>query len=121
MNSLPLQPRLRPLCALTDLPPGATLGFSPAEGAQCGLFAVHGPDGPVVYVNACPHLGVPLDWLPGRFLSQDGTKIVCATHGAEFRIDTGHCLRGPCRGESLTLVPSTVVNGTLMVADDPGQ
>jgi nitrite reductase/ring-hydroxylating ferredoxin subunit len=105
---------------LSDLPVGATLGFEPAEGAHCGLFAVHGPAGPVVYVNACPHLGVPLDWLPGRFLSQDGSLIVCATHGAEFRIDTGQCLRGPCRGEALTLVPSTVVDGALMVAADAG-
>jgi nitrite reductase/ring-hydroxylating ferredoxin subunit len=72
----------------------------------------------VVYLNTCPHLGVPLDWLPGRFLSADGSRIVCATHGAEFRIDTGQCLRGPCRGESLTLVPSTVVAETLMVPDE---
>jgi len=112
---------MRRLCSLADLPIGGTLAFDAAEGAVYGLFAVHGAEGPVVYVNACPHLGVPLDWLPGRFLSQDGTKIVCATHGAEFRIDNGQCLRGPCRGEALTLVPSTVIDGTLMVPGDAGR
>jgi nitrite reductase/ring-hydroxylating ferredoxin subunit len=112
---------MRSLCLLADLPSGVAMGFAPAEGAHYGLFAVHGPNGPVVYVNACPHLGVPLDWLPGRFLSPDGSLIVCATHGAEFRIDTGQCLRGPCRGEALTLGPSTVVDGTLMVAADAGR
>ena len=111
---------MRALCQLDDLPPGTALGFPSAGPDLPGLFAVHGPDGPVVYVNACPHLGVPLDWLPGRFLSADGRLIVCATHGAEFRIDTGQCLRGPCRGEALTLVPCTVAEGRLMVAADAG-
>jgi nitrite reductase/ring-hydroxylating ferredoxin subunit len=111
---------VRFLCLVTDLPLGTTKAFDPPQGAHIGLFAVHGPSGPVVYVNACPHLGVPLDWLPGRFLSQDGSKIMCATHGAEFRIDNGQCLRGPCRGEALTLVPSTVVDGWLMVPADAG-
>ena len=34
--------------------------------------------------------------MPDRFLSADGSLIVCATHGAEFRITDGECLRGPC-------------------------
>ncbi len=113
--------RQRALCAPADIPPGATAGFPAAEGAPHGLFAVHHfRDGILFYVNACPHLGVPLDWLPGQFLSLDGTRIVCATHGAEFRISDGYCLKGPCRGERLTKVPSNVVDNMIMVPADAG-
>jgi nitrite reductase/ring-hydroxylating ferredoxin subunit len=113
---------MRPLCPPADIPPGATRAFPPAEGDAHGIFAVHHfREGVLFYVNACPHLGVPLDWLPGQFLTLDGTRIVCATHGAEFRISDGYCLRGPCRGESLTKVPSTVVDDVIYVADDAVQ
>jgi nitrite reductase/ring-hydroxylating ferredoxin subunit len=106
---------LYPLCPIADLPPGGELAFAPATANAPPLFAIHGPEGPVTYINACPHLGLPLDWKPGKFLTADGTHILCATHAAEFRITDGLCLRGPCRGDTLTKVPCTVVNGTLMV------
>jgi len=48
------------------------------------------------YHNRCPHTGSPLDWLPGRFFSDDGRALVCATHGAHFDPLTGACLSGPC-------------------------
>ena len=34
--------------------------------------------------------------------------ILCATHGALFRIEDGHCLSGPCVGESLTPLPVSI-------------
>jgi nitrite reductase/ring-hydroxylating ferredoxin subunit len=71
----------------------------------------------LLYVNSCPHLGVPLDWLPGQFLTTDGTRIMCATHGAEFRISDGHCVKGPCRGEALTKVPYTVRDDLIMIKE----
>jgi nitrite reductase/ring-hydroxylating ferredoxin subunit len=104
---------MRVLCPLADLPPGATAAFGP-------LFAVHHPTGIAVYVNACPHLGVPLDWLPGRFLNPEGTRIICATHGAEFLLETGQCIRGPCKGDFLTRVPHSVENASLMVPEEAG-
>ena len=73
-----------------------------------------------VYVNSCPHLGVPLDWAPDRFLSRDGSLIVCATHGAVFRIENGACLHGPCYGDRLEPVTVYVKDGTLYVAGDAG-
>jgi nitrite reductase/ring-hydroxylating ferredoxin subunit len=111
-------PSWRPLCPAADIPPGGTAAF-PADAAGApGLFAVHHfRDGLLIYRNACPHLGVPLDWAPGKFLNLDGTLIVCATHGAEFRIADGLCLRGPCRGEKLTAMPGRIVAGVLMVGE----
>jgi nitrite reductase/ring-hydroxylating ferredoxin subunit len=69
----------------------------------------------MIYVNACPHLGVPLDWAPDRFLSSDGKHIVCSMHGALFEIETGLCLQGPCAGDHLEVVPFTVQDGEILV------
>jgi nitrite reductase/ring-hydroxylating ferredoxin subunit len=100
----------RSLCRLDDLQPGVAVGF------DGGLLAIRLADCVAIYVNACPHLGVPLDWLPGKFMSADGRHIVCATHGAEFRPEDGFCLRGPCRGDSLTAVPCEVRDGVVRAA-----
>ena len=73
-----------------------------------------------VYVNSCPHIGTPLEWTPDRFLSADGSRIVCATHGAEFRIADGECLRGPCFGDRLEPVMIQIKDGTIFVPEDAG-
>lgn len=103
------------LCQIAELRPGVARGF-----ADHGVFAVGTAAGPVVYRNACPHLGIPLDWAPDRFLSADGAFIICGTHGAEFRLQDGYCLRGPCREESLTAVPHRVEAGWLLIDPPPG-
>jgi nitrite reductase/ring-hydroxylating ferredoxin subunit len=73
-----------------------------------------------VYVNSCPHIGVPLDWAPDRFLSSDGGHIVCSMHGAEFDIATGVCLRGPCLGDGLEAIMIDIKDGVLFVPEDAG-
>ena len=110
----------RPLCPLSDLQDGTSKGFPPAPGAFTGLFAVRQGDAVHVYVNACPHIGTPLDWVPDRFLSHDGSRIICATHGAEFRITDGECLRGPCFGDRLEPVAIEIKDGTIYVPEDAG-
>jgi nitrite reductase/ring-hydroxylating ferredoxin subunit len=122
---LPLQDEvggtgLRALCRLDELPDGAARGFGPAPGGFTGLFAVHQGDAVLVYVNSCPHLGTPLEWTPDRFLSHDGSLIVCATHGAEFCIADGECLRGPCFGERLEPVVIQIKDSTIFVPEDAG-
>ena len=73
-----------------------------------------------VYVNSCPHIGTPLDWMPDRFLSADGRRIICATHGAEFRIADGRMRHGPCRGDRLEPVMIQIKDGTIYVPEDAG-
>jgi nitrite reductase/ring-hydroxylating ferredoxin subunit len=111
---------LRALCRLADLQDGTSKGFAPPPGGFAGLFAVRQGDAVYVYVNSCPHLGVPLDWIPDRFLSHDGRHIICATHGAEFRIADGACLRGPCQGAALEPVLIQIKGGMVFVADTAG-
>jgi hypothetical protein len=110
----------RILCHIDDLPDGATKGFRPPKGGFTGLFAVRQGDELRVYVNACPHLGTPLDWAPDRFLSSDGTHIICSMHGAEFEPLTGLCTRGPCHGDRLELVPHTIDEGMITIPIDAG-
>lgn len=111
---------LRVLCPLGDIPDGGSKGFPPPPGGFTGLFAVRRGDAVHVYVNSCPHIGVPLDWAPDRFLSADGRRIVCSMHGAEFAIEDGRCLRGPCLGDRLEAVMIDCEDGLLRVPEDAG-
>jgi len=115
---IPRPPRL--LCRMEDIPDGGARGFPPAPGGFTGLFAVRQGANVRIYVNSCPHLGTPLDWVPDRFLSADGSRIVCATHGAEFAIADGTCLRGPCSGDRLERVVAELRDGAVLVPDDAG-
>ncbi len=94
----------RVLCRLADLPEGESRGFPPVAGAFTGLFAIRRGERVFVYVNSCPHIGLPLDPAPDRFLDAKKTVIVCSAHGARFRIEDGECISGPCYGERLEAV-----------------
>ena len=111
---------MRPLCRVDDIPDGASKGFAAIAGGFTGLMAIRQGNAVFVYVNSCPHIGTPLDWTPDRFLSRDGRTIVCATHGAQFRIDDGMCINGPCIGDSLEAVPTEIRDGTVYVPKDAG-
>ena len=106
---------MRTLCQVIDIPENGAKGFPGPGGVFTGLVAVRQGDHVYVYENACPHIGTPLDWTPERFLSVDGHHLICATHGAEFTIDTGACISGPCRGDRLTPVPVVIRDGSICV------
>lgn len=110
----------RTLCHLSDIPDGAARGFPGPPGSFIGLFAVRRGKQVFVYVNSCPHIGTSLNLMPDRFLSADGALIVCVTHGAEFRIEDGYCLRGPCSGDRLEAVPVRIEDGTVLIPADAG-
>lgn len=110
----------RVLCRVEDLPEGEARGFAAAPGGFTGLFAVR-KDGAIrVYVNSCPHVGLPLEMLPHRFLDAKKQTIICTAHGARFRIEDGVCITGPCMGEALEIVPMRIVDGQVVVAADSG-
>lgn len=68
------------------------------------------------WLNICPHQGRRLDYVPGKFLI-DGSTLVCAAHGATFRLDDGQCISGPCRGQSLREVSVRIADdGSLLFA-----
>ena len=111
---------MRALCRLTDIPDGGARRFPAPPGGFIGLIAVRKNEQVFVYLNACPHIGVPLNWGPERFLSADASRIVCATHGAEFAIADGLCTAGPCLGDRLEAVMIEIRDGVVGVPDDAG-
>jgi nitrite reductase/ring-hydroxylating ferredoxin subunit len=96
--------RTQVLCALDEIEDGGAKGFSveDGEGERLEIFVIREGRALYAYENACPHIGTPLDWTPDRFLDAAGENILCATHGALFRIEDGYCTAGPCAGDRLS-------------------
>jgi len=78
-------------------------------------FVVRSGDSVFAYQNYCMHVGHPLNWKPDSFLTRDQTKIICASHGAIYEIESGLCVGGPCRGKSLRSVECEVRDGHVFV------
>ena len=68
------------------------------------------------YVNSCPHMRLPLELFPHRFLDEKGEQLVCSTHGARFNVSDGECTSGPCRGDMLRPV-ELIVQGQKIFFD----
>jgi nitrite reductase/ring-hydroxylating ferredoxin subunit len=103
----------RLLCRLADIPDPGSRGFELEEGP---IFLVRRGAVLAAYVNSCPHTGGPLDWVEDQFLDLERRRILCATHGALFRLEDGECLAGPCKGKGLTPVAITVTEGEVRLA-----
>jgi nitrite reductase/ring-hydroxylating ferredoxin subunit len=109
----------RVLCRVADL-----------EATGCREFRLGGGDWPLkgfvvavaggtrAYLNRCPHRALSLNLLPDRFLSADGSVIVCCMHGAIFEKSSGLCVAGPCIGRTLAPLPVEVVAGWVMLGRD---
>jgi len=112
----------RVLCRAEEIGEGEARGFPPAPGGLTGLIALRRGGVLRVFVNACPHLGLPLEVLPDRFLDEAGRYLVCSAHGARFRPEDGRCVSGPCAGEGLEAVPAEVdAAGQLTVPAEAGR
>jgi nitrite reductase/ring-hydroxylating ferredoxin subunit len=107
------------LCAVDDLADPGSRGFSlvlPHETLELVLVKRQGEF--FAYRNRCPHTGVNLEWRADQFLDLSERYIQCATHGALFRPEDGHCLRGPCVGQSLEPYKLIVDQGQLYLVRD---
>lgn len=67
-------------------------------GQTCRAFAVRYEGQPHAYLNRCSHVAMELDWQPNRVFDASGKWLLCASHGAAYRPDTGQCAGGPCQG-----------------------
>ena len=93
----------------------------------CREFSIGGGDWPFngfvvrqgprvfAYQNYCMHAGHPLNWKPDSFLTKDGERIICASHGALYDIESGVCVAGPCPGKELRSVPVELRDGNVVV------
>jgi nitrite reductase/ring-hydroxylating ferredoxin subunit len=107
----------RTLCRFDELSEGEARGFGPFEGARQKVIVVRKGRNLYAYLDACPHYGdTPMAWRTDAYLNACGSHIICASHGSEFEIDSGRCIRGAALGKSLTPVPVEVnVNGEIVI------
>jgi len=106
----------RVLCRLDDLRATGCREFRIGSGQwPLRCFVVRAGEKVCAYVNRCAHQQLPLNLLPDRFLTHDGSMILCTAHGAIFEKSTGYCVAGPCAGRLLEAVPVQVVAGYVML------
>lgn len=106
------------ICSARSIERGAAKSFSLSRVTDTGearpfpiVIIRTQEDAFVGYVNACPHEGIWLNVGAGEFFNADRTLLKCGRHGAQFEIDTGACVDGPCTGKSLEPIALTVVDG----------
>lgn len=106
------------VCRFDDIAdPGAKeFEIENSRGEKWYGFVVRKDGDVFAYANSCPHTGAMLNWGPDRFLTRAGNQIMCGVHGALFEIGTGFCTAGPCQGQSLRSLETTVEDGKVKVA-----
>lgn len=102
------------LCALAEISDGGSKGVLPNRRGRDQVLLVRQGRQVYGYVNNCPHYDkAPLGWKKDAFLNGDRTHIMCAAHGALFRVEDGACTIGPCLGQSLQPVALTIKNDVI--------
>jgi nitrite reductase/ring-hydroxylating ferredoxin subunit len=103
------------LCALAEIADPGSKGFRFREDTRLFAgFVVRSGELVAGYLDSCPHAGWPLGF-DDRYLTRDGDHILCAGHGALFRLD-GRGVTTPCLGEHLTTWPIEVRGGDIFTA-----
>jgi nitrite reductase/ring-hydroxylating ferredoxin subunit len=106
------------LCPAGALAEGKAMGLVFGGGnARFELILLRHGGRPLAYVNDCPHARTTLDMLPDQFFNREGTHLLCRTHGAQFQIHDGVCVKGPCLGKALEPVPVAEHSGSVFVAE----
>ncbi|HYC04058.1 MAG TPA: Rieske 2Fe-2S domain-containing protein [Azospirillaceae bacterium] len=100
--------RERALVELSKLGPENAVTAQHPDGRD--LLVMLGPDGPVAYLNNCPHMDARLDGGRGQ-VRRKRDHLFCIHHSATFEVGTGKCIWGPCAGEGLEPVAVRVEDG----------
>lgn len=103
------------LCHIDEIPESGAKGF---DLPRTKLFGVKKRGQLYLYLNRCPHAGIPLEWIKDEFLDEEGHYIHCSNHGAVFLPDTGECIQGPCMGDTLWSVDYRVENGQIIIPEE---
>lgn len=109
-------PAAQVLCTLDAIVDGGAIAIDMASSTGgFSIILVRSGNEVRAFHNECPHAGRRLDWSPGRFLIDKGL-LVCAAHGAAFKLDSGICNSGPCLGQSLMGFPIVMQDGKIYSA-----
>ncbi len=69
------------------------------------------------FINRCGHVPIELDWQEGKFFDLSGLYLICATHGAMYSPESGHCLGGRCNGNGLTPLAVSEHDGNIYLKE----
>ena len=106
------------ICKLDDLLDNDAKGMvAVVEEKQRNIFVARKGELVFAYINWCPHNQVLIDQIPNKFFNADKTFIQCSKHGAMFQVEDGLCVEGPCEGESLKALKTTVEGGVVYLVD----
>ena len=67
------------------------------------------------YENVCQHLAVSLDMDDNDFFDYSEKYLVCKTHGAFYKPDSGECVGGPPIGQKLLALSVRLENNEIWV------
>ena len=113
----------RRICASGELIEGGPgLRFTVTHsGNEEAAFAVRFRGRACAFLNRCGHVPVELDWQEGEFFDSSGLYLTCATHGALYAPDSGHCLGGRCNGKGLVKVAVCEHDNWVIWIEEGGQ
>ncbi len=105
------------LGSLDEIQPGSVKEYIFGRGTTVfSMFVVRQGANVYGYLNICPHYSQPLNYRRGQFLNDDGTRLRCTMHFAEFRIEDGFGVSGAAERCWLDPVPVIVKGNDLYVA-----
>ncbi|WP_354678687.1 Rieske (2Fe-2S) protein [Cupriavidus plantarum] len=122
---MPDMDRARRVCASGELADGGIgVRFTVAVAARdamrdAGAFVIRYDGVAHGYLNRCAHVPMEMDWQEGQFFDSAGLYLMCATHGAVYAPDTGHCVGGPCRGAALAKLRIEERDGSVYWLPEP--
>lgn len=93
----------QPIANIKQLSNAKTLVTKANEDAPSMVLIKHG-DSVKAYQNNCPHQNVPLNEAYKIDINPFEKTIKCSVHNAFFKIESGECIEGPCRNESLVSI-----------------
>lgn len=106
------------LCRIDELGENESREFHLSPNDPHSVFVVRRGGRVYAYRNRCPHTGAPLNWQGDNFLSLDRSLIQCSLHGAQFRIEDGICIWGPCVRQRLAAVGVAIEHGSIVLLPD---
>lgn len=104
------------LCAASEVPDAGGKEIVLGEGDYAfRIVLLRWSGGIRAFRNRCAHVHIPLNYEPDTFHVLDDDVLMCAHHGAMYRIASGECFDGPCERSTLTIIPVDV-RGTSVVS-----
>ena len=102
----------RLVCRMEELPDDSASRFLLSG---CDLIVIRRKGRLFAYRNECPHMNLPLTNRSKGIFDKNQGRLVCMQHTAEFDIETGLCVKGPCKGMELEPVNIELNNGKLFL------